>query len=172
MPTALLCQRLSTVLLRVMTLFSVSSWGQVVAAVLSLMAESFQAPTILQANGVTPLPWPIESEYDGHECWCGLTGCLETFISGTAVAADYASRTGVEKKVEDIAASTSTDLVAESVCRCLRTGLPGRLHKSSAFLTPARLSLVAGCPILTGYMKLCRANGTALSSPTWHVRPC
>ena len=65
--------------------------------------------------GHTPLPWPVESEYDGHECWCGLTGCLETFISGTAVAADYASRTGVEKKVEDIAATSSTDLVAESV---------------------------------------------------------
>ena len=56
------------------------------------------------------------------------TGCLETFISGNAAAADYAARTGVEKKVEDIATST-TDLVAESVCRCLKTGLPGHLRK-------------------------------------------
>ena len=94
--------------------------------------------------GHTPLPWPIESEYDGHECWCGLTGCLETFISGTAVAADYASRTGVEKKVEDIAASTSTDLVAESVLQVLEDRIARALAQVISIFDPGAIVLGGG----------------------------
>ena len=36
--------------------------------------------------GHTPLPWPREDELPGNRCWCGLTNCLETWISGTALA--------------------------------------------------------------------------------------
>ena len=36
--------------------------------------------------GHIPLPWPREDEYPGHRCWCGLTNCLETWISGTGLA--------------------------------------------------------------------------------------
>ena len=51
------------------------------------------------ANGVagewghTPLPWPIE-RYRAPPCWCGRTGCLETYISGTGFEADYQRATG------------------------------------------------------------------------------
>lgn len=38
--------------------------------------------------GHTPLPWMTPEEFPGPRCWCGRLGCLETFISGTGLAAD------------------------------------------------------------------------------------
>jgi fructokinase len=38
--------------------------------------------------GHMPLPWPTPEELPGHPCWCGQHGCLETWISGPALAAD------------------------------------------------------------------------------------
>ena len=40
--------------------------------------------------GHNPLPWPDDDERPGPRCYCGKRGCLETFISGTGLAADYA----------------------------------------------------------------------------------
>jgi fructokinase len=38
--------------------------------------------------GHNPLPWPRRDEYPGHHCWCGLRNCLETWVSGPALARD------------------------------------------------------------------------------------
>jgi fructokinase len=38
--------------------------------------------------GHTPLPWMRPEEFPGRRCWCGRLGCLETFLSGPALAAD------------------------------------------------------------------------------------
>ncbi len=38
--------------------------------------------------GHTPLPWPRLDEVPGPSCWCGRNGCLEQWISGTALARD------------------------------------------------------------------------------------
>ena len=39
--------------------------------------------------GHNPLPWPTSAEWDGPPCWCGRRGCLETWLSGPALAASY-----------------------------------------------------------------------------------
>ncbi len=39
--------------------------------------------------GHTPLPWAAADEHPGPACWCGRRGCLETWISGPALAADH-----------------------------------------------------------------------------------
>jgi len=39
--------------------------------------------------GHNPLPWPTPDEVPGPACWCGRSGCLETFLSGPALAADH-----------------------------------------------------------------------------------
>ena len=39
--------------------------------------------------GHNPLPWPTAMEWDGPRCWCGRQGCLETWLSGPALAASY-----------------------------------------------------------------------------------
>jgi fructokinase len=46
--------------------------------------------------GHNPLPWPQADEWPGPACYCGLTGCIETFISGTGLARDF-ERTSGEK---------------------------------------------------------------------------
>src|SRR4051794_13109012 len=42
--------------------------------------------------GHNPLPWPTPGEVAGPPCWCGRSGCLETFLSGPALAADHHSQ--------------------------------------------------------------------------------
>lgn len=52
--------------------------------------------------GHTPLPWPAADETPGPVCWCGRSGCLETWVSGPALAKDYFSQTGAERSSEQI----------------------------------------------------------------------
>ena len=40
--------------------------------------------------GHNPLPWMREGEWPGRPCYCGRAGCIETFLSGPALAASYA----------------------------------------------------------------------------------
>jgi len=44
--------------------------------------------------GHNPLPWPDAGEWPGPPCYCGRTGCIETFLSGPGVARDHDARTG------------------------------------------------------------------------------
>jgi len=44
--------------------------------------------------GHTPLPWPTPQEVPGPACWCGLNGCLETYVSGTGLERDHPPRGG------------------------------------------------------------------------------
>src|SRR6185312_10572678 len=38
--------------------------------------------------GHNPLPWADAGELPGPPCWCGRSGCLETWLSGPALARD------------------------------------------------------------------------------------
>jgi len=44
--------------------------------------------------GHNPLPWPLQSELPGPDCYCGLKGCIETFLSGPGLQASYTRLTG------------------------------------------------------------------------------
>ena len=44
--------------------------------------------------GHNSLPWPREGEFPGPACYCGKSGCIETWISGTALGKDYERSTG------------------------------------------------------------------------------
>jgi fructokinase len=39
--------------------------------------------------GHNPLPWPQDDERPGAECFCGRRGCIETWLSGPALARDH-----------------------------------------------------------------------------------
>jgi fructokinase len=43
--------------------------------------------------GHNPLPWPEQDEWPGPACYCGRTGCIETFLSGPGLAGSYQLRT-------------------------------------------------------------------------------
>lgn len=50
--------------------------------------------------GHNPLPWQNEQDRQflvSENCYCGLTGCTELFVSGTGFMADYAKLSGNKK---------------------------------------------------------------------------
>lgn len=44
--------------------------------------------------GHNPLPWPKNQETPGPACYCGMRGCIETFLSGPGFAALYQAAGG------------------------------------------------------------------------------
>ncbi|MFT3996061.1 MAG: ROK family protein [Asticcacaulis sp.] len=52
--------------------------------------------------GHMALPWPNETEWPGPACWCGLSGCVETWVSGTGFARDFQATTGRRLRGEEI----------------------------------------------------------------------
>ena len=65
--------------------------------------------------GHNPLPWPGPDEHPGPPCYCGKTGCIETFLSGPGLAADHERATGQRQTPASIvAAATAGDPAAEA----------------------------------------------------------
>lgn len=54
--------------------------------------------------GHNPLPWPSAEELAIAPCWCGKRGCIETWVSGPALAADHKRVTGAALKPREIEA--------------------------------------------------------------------
>jgi fructokinase len=69
--------------------------------------------------GHNPLPWPDESERPGPRCYCGKSACIESFLSGPALAADHHRVTGLRQSAEAIAqaAGAGDALAAASLAR-------------------------------------------------------
>lgn len=55
--------------------------------------------------GHNPLPWPHASELNPPPCWCGLQGCIETWLSGPGLARDHQQISGQNLTAEEIAAN-------------------------------------------------------------------
>jgi len=65
--------------------------------------------------GHNPLPWPREGEWPGAPCYCGRTGCIETFLSGPGLARDHRTVTGEDLDAAEIAARAAAgDVAAEA----------------------------------------------------------
>jgi fructokinase len=62
------------------------------------------------ANGIAgewghnPLPWPADDERPGPACYCGQHGCIETFLSGPGLGADFARRSREQITAPEIVA--------------------------------------------------------------------
>ncbi len=67
---------------------------------------------IAGAWGHNPLPWPREGEWPGPPCYCGKTGCVETFLSGPGLARDYREATGEDVTGPDIVSRAEKDEAA------------------------------------------------------------
>ena len=57
--------------------------------------------------GHNPLPGPTPDELPGPPCYCGRSGCIETFLSGPALAADHRRHTGRRLTGVEIAAGAA-----------------------------------------------------------------
>ena len=54
--------------------------------------------------GHNPLPWPENDERPGPPCYCGRTGCIETFLSGPGLSLTYEQIAHERLTAEEIAA--------------------------------------------------------------------
>jgi fructokinase len=57
--------------------------------------------------GHNTLPWMRVEEFPGPACYCGRNGCIETWISGTGLEADYRRATKVSLKGPEIIARSN-----------------------------------------------------------------
>src|SRR3989441_6253819 len=57
--------------------------------------------------GHNTLRWMRAEEFPGPRCYCGRNGCVETWISGTGLEADYKRATSVSLKGPEIIARSS-----------------------------------------------------------------
>lgn len=69
--------------------------------------------------GHNPLPWPADDELNGrgaHECYCGKSGCIETWLSGTGIAKHFESMPTGEAldAAQIVELAASGDLAAEA----------------------------------------------------------
>lgn len=62
--------------------------------------------------GHNALPWPAPEELPGRECYCGKRGCIETFLSGPALALDHTVAAGETLDASTVAARALTDEAA------------------------------------------------------------
>ncbi|HEX5110119.1 MAG TPA: ROK family protein [Vicinamibacterales bacterium] len=65
--------------------------------------------------GHNPLPWPAPGEWPGPPCYCGKSGCVETFLSGPGLSRDLEAPTGrVLAPSEILAHAANGDADAEA----------------------------------------------------------
>jgi len=55
-------------------------------------------------TGHMPLPWLRPEDFPLPRCYCGLEGCAEQYISGTGLARDFRTTTGIGLTSEEIMA--------------------------------------------------------------------
>ncbi|MFZ5780956.1 MAG: ROK family protein [Pseudomonadota bacterium] len=83
--------------------------------------------------GHNPLPLPHDDERPGPQCYCGRTGCIETWLSGPRLQHQFEQRTGRVLRATEIAdAALAGDTHArdqmEIYCDRLARGLAGIIN--------------------------------------------
>ncbi len=58
--------------------------------------------------GHNPLPAARGAESPGPPCYCGRSGCIETFLSGPGLARDYAEHGGASVTAQEVAARAAS----------------------------------------------------------------
>jgi len=66
--------------------------------------------------GHTTLPWMKPDEYPGPDCFCGYKGCVETWISGTGLEADYLRATKAKLLGKEIVTRAEAGEAAAEAC--------------------------------------------------------
>ena len=74
--------------------------------------------------GHNPLPWPLDEERPGPKCYCGKSGCIETFLSGPGLARDHELRTGQKLTGDEIAKSK------DAACEATLTRYENRMARA------------------------------------------
>ena len=77
---------------------------------------------VVGANGIAgewghnPMPWPRQGEWPGPPCYCGRTGCIETFLSGPGLSRDFQRDAKQLLSAEDIVARAASGDLTATLC--------------------------------------------------------
>ena len=95
--------------------------------------------------GHNPLPWPAADETTGPACFCGKRGCIETWLSGPGLAADFARASGRKLSAPEIATvAAAGDADAEAALLRYETRLAKALGHLVNVLDPDIIVLGGG----------------------------
>jgi fructokinase len=79
--------------------------GTGVGAGIVVRGRVLEGPNAIAGEwGHNALPWPRDDERPGRGCFCGHTGCIETWLSGPGLSDDHRRVTGSVLPAEGIAA--------------------------------------------------------------------
>jgi fructokinase len=95
--------------------------------------------------GHNPLPWPEDDERPGPRCYCGRSGCIETFLSGPALERDFHAVSGKELPGAVIAGlAANGDFRADAILRRYENRLARALASVVNLLDPDVIVLGGG----------------------------
>jgi fructokinase len=66
--------------------------------------------------GHNPLPWPQAGEWPGPACYCGRSGCIETYLSGPGLTRDFAQESGLILEAPEIVERASNGDARARLC--------------------------------------------------------
>ena len=95
--------------------------------------------------GHNPLPWPLDDERPGLECYCGKRGCIETFLSGPGLTRQHALVSGQTLEAQLIVTrALSGDPACERSLLCYEDRLARSLAHVINILDPDVIVLGGG----------------------------
>jgi fructokinase len=95
--------------------------------------------------GHNSLPWPSPDELPGPPCYCGLSGCIETWLSGPGLARDHRAHAGTPRDPPAIVtAAAAGDPAAEATLRRYEDRLARGLASVINLLDPQAIVLGGG----------------------------
>lgn len=95
--------------------------------------------------GHNPLPWPQKNELPGRPCYCGQQGCIETWLSGPGMAADYQLHGGDKKTAQEIVQQAQQgNALAETVLQAYEDRMARALASVINVLDPHVIVLGGG----------------------------
>jgi fructokinase len=92
--------------------------------------------------GHNPLPWPAANEQPGRPCYCGKSGCIETWLSGPGIAANFAD--GSVATAEIVARAAAGDAAADDYLKRVEDRLARALATIINVLDPEVIVLGGG----------------------------
>jgi fructokinase len=81
--------------------------------------------------GHNSLPWAKPAELPGPPCYCGRSGCIETFLSGPGLAADHRRHSGGALDARGVAAGAAA---GDTACITTIDRYAGRLARALAVI--------------------------------------
>ena len=100
--------------------------------------------------GHNPLPAPTAEEQQIANCWCGKPLCIESFLSGPALSADYQQASQQLHSVQDIVALADRgDVIAEAALQRYELRLAKSLAQVINILDPHVIVLGGGLSNMT-----------------------